>query len=126
MMCSNPKFGASQPIMGKAMKKFIVVAAFIAVQWQPANAQTILGSIPEEFRGDWCWLENTNEQIFKCGACKLKADSLSIDRMTIDRGRQSCLFDSGTTSAGVLNTPLIRVDVYRVADGPFVQVTLLH
>jgi hypothetical protein len=36
----------------KAMKKFIAAAALIAAQWQPAHAQTILGSIPEEFRGD--------------------------------------------------------------------------
>jgi hypothetical protein len=34
----------------KAMKKFIAAAALIAAQWQPADAQTILGSIPEEFR----------------------------------------------------------------------------
>jgi hypothetical protein len=41
------------------MKKLIAAAAFVAAQWQPAYAQTILGSIPEEFRGDWCWQENT-------------------------------------------------------------------
>ena len=53
------------------MKKLIAAAAFVAAQWQPAYAQTILGSIPEEFRGDWCWQENTNgEEIFKPGACK--------------------------------------------------------
>ena len=34
------------------MKKFIAAALFVATQWQPANAQAILGSIPEEFRGD--------------------------------------------------------------------------
>ena len=33
------------------MNKFIAAAAFVAAQWQPAHAQTILGSIPEEFRG---------------------------------------------------------------------------
>jgi hypothetical protein len=56
------------------MKKFIAAAAFVAAQWQPAHAQAILGSIPEEFRGDWCWQENTNgEEIFRSGACKLKA-----------------------------------------------------
>ena len=50
------------------MKKLIAAAAFIAAQWQPAYAQTILGSIPEEFRGDWCWQENTNgEEIFRPG-----------------------------------------------------------
>jgi hypothetical protein len=32
------------------MKKFIAAALFVATQWQPANAQAILGSIPEEFR----------------------------------------------------------------------------
>jgi hypothetical protein len=70
---------------GKAMKKFIAAAAFVAAQWQLANAQTILGSIPEEFRGDWCSQESTDdEQVFKFGACKLKAGSLSIDRMTLD------------------------------------------
>jgi hypothetical protein len=31
------------------MKKFIAAAAFAVVQWQPIHAQTILGSIPEEF-----------------------------------------------------------------------------
>jgi len=35
------------------MKKFIAAALFLSAQWQPANAQAILGSIPE-FRGDWC------------------------------------------------------------------------
>jgi SAM domain (Sterile alpha motif) len=92
---------------GRAMKKFIAAAAFVAAQWQLANAQTILGSIPEEFRGDWCWQENTdNEQVFKSGACKVKAGSLSIDRITLDKGRLSCLFDSGTTSDGILNMRL--------------------
>ena len=33
------------------MKKFIPAAA-PAPMWVPAHAQTILGSIPEEFRGD--------------------------------------------------------------------------
>jgi hypothetical protein len=81
------------------MKKFITAAAFVATQWQPAHAQVILGSIPEEFRGDWCWQENTNgEEIFKSGACNLKAGSLSIDRMTLDTGHLSCVFDSGTAS----------------------------
>jgi hypothetical protein len=107
MMCSNPEFGAPQPTMGKAMKKFIAAAVFLAAQWQPANAQTILGSIPEDLRGEWCSQENTNdEQIFKSGACKLKAGSLSIDRMTLERGRLSCIFDSGTTSDGILNMRL--------------------
>jgi hypothetical protein len=107
MMCSNPEFGAPQPIMGKAMKKCIAAAVFLAAQWHPADAQTILGSIPEEFRGDWCWQENTNdEQIFKFGACKIKTSSLSIDRMTFERGQLSCLFDSGTTSDGILNMRL--------------------
>jgi hypothetical protein len=91
----------------EAIQKFIAAAAFVVAQWQLANAQTILGSIPEEFRGDWCWQENTDdEQVFKSGGCKLKAGSLSIDRMTIDKGRLSCLFDSGTTSEGILTMRL--------------------
>jgi glutathione S-transferase len=42
------------------MKKFIAAAAFVVAKWQPADAQAILGSIPEEFRGDWSWQENTD------------------------------------------------------------------
>ena len=85
------------------MKKFIAAALFVATQWQSAHAQAILGSILEEFRGDWCWQENTNgEQIFRPGACKPKAGSLNIDRMTLDRGRLSCVFDSGTASDDTL------------------------
>jgi len=85
------------------MKKFIAAALFVATQWQPTNAQAILGSIPEEFRGDWCSQENTDgEQIFRPGACKPKAGSLNIDRMTLDRGRLSCVFDSGTASDDTL------------------------
>ena len=89
------------------MKRFITAAALAAAQWQPAYPQAILGSIPDEFRGDWCWQENTNgEEIFRFGACKLKAGSLSIDRMTLDTGRLSCVFDSGTASDGTLNMRL--------------------
>jgi hypothetical protein len=89
------------------MKKFIAAAAFVAAQWQLANAQTILGSIPEEFWGDWCWQENTKDkQIFKSGACKLKAGLLSIDRVTLDRGQLSCIFDSGAISDGIVNMRL--------------------
>src|ERR1700693_5288446 len=85
------------------MKKFIAAALFVATQWQSAHAQAILGSIPEEFRGDWCSQENTDgEQIFRPGACKPKAGSLNIDRMTLDRGRLSCVFDSGTASDDTL------------------------
>ena len=59
------------------MKKIIAAAAFAAAPWQPAHAQTILGSIPEEFRGDWCWPENSKgEEIFRRGECKLKIESL--------------------------------------------------
>jgi hypothetical protein len=55
------------------MRKFIVAAAFVAAQWQPAHAQMILGSIPEEFRGDWCWQEKTNgKDIFRPGAYQPK------------------------------------------------------
>jgi hypothetical protein len=32
------------------MMKVVAAAAFLAAQWQPAHAQTMLGSIPEEFR----------------------------------------------------------------------------
>ena len=89
------------------MKKFIAGALFVAAQWQPAHAQIILGSIPEEFRGDWCWQENTNdEEIFRSGACKLKAGLLSIDRVTLDRGQLSCIFDSGAISDGIVNMRL--------------------
>jgi hypothetical protein len=91
----------------EAMKKFIAAAAFAAAPWLPAHAQTILGSIPEEFRGDWCWQETAKgEEIFKSGDCKLKAGSLSIDRMTLDTGRLSCVFDSGTAKDGTLNMRL--------------------
>jgi hypothetical protein len=94
---------ARSKIGEKAMNKFIAAAVLVAAQWQPAHAQTILGSIPGEFRGDWCWQENTSgEEIFRSGACKLKAGSLSIDRMTLDTGRLSCVFDSGTASDGTL------------------------
>ena len=89
------------------MKKFIAAAAFAAAQWQTGNAQMILGSIPEEFRGDWCWQENANgEEIFRSGSCKLKAGSLSIDRMTLDTSRLSCVFDSATASDSTLNMRL--------------------
>jgi hypothetical protein len=67
----------------KVMKRFIAAAAIVAAHWQPAHSQTIVGSIPEEFQGDWCWQENTDgEQVFRPGACKPKAGSLSIDRTT--------------------------------------------
>ena len=89
------------------MKKFLAATVFLAARWHPAHTQTIFRSIPEEFRGDWSWQENTNdEQIFKFGACKLKSGSLSIDRMTFERGQLSCLFDSGTTNDGLLNIRL--------------------
>ena len=85
------------------MNRFIAAALFVAAQWQPAHAQTILGSIPEEFRGDWCSQEKTSgEEIFRASACKLKPGSLSIDRMTLDTGRLSCVFDSGTATDGTL------------------------
>ena len=54
------------------MMKIIAAAAFVAAPWQPTQAQAIVGSIPEEFRGDWCQ-ENTKDNIFKPGGCKLKA-----------------------------------------------------
>jgi hypothetical protein len=95
----------------KPMKYFIAVAAVVAAQWQFAHAQTILGSIPEEFRGDWCLQENTKgEQIFRPGACKPKAGSLSIDRMSLDTGHLSCIFDSGTAGDGTLNMRMLCTD----------------
>ena len=55
--------------------------------------------------------ENTNgEDIFKPGGCKLKAGSLSIDRMTLDTGRLSCGFDSGTASDGTLKMRMLCTD----------------
>ena len=76
MMCSPLSLGRPNQ-WGKVMKKLIAAVAFLAAQWKPANAQTILGSIPEEFRGDWCWQENTNgEQIvikLKPRACSRRA-----------------------------------------------------
>ena len=77
--------------------------------WQPAHAQAIIGWIPEEFRGDWCQ-ENTKDNIFKPGGCKLKAGSLSIDRMTLDTGRLSCGFDSGAASDGTLQMRMLCTD----------------
>jgi hypothetical protein len=91
------------------MMKIIAAAAFVAAPWQPAHAQAIVGSIPEEFRGDWCQ-ENTKDNIFKPGGCKLKAGSLSIDRMTLDTGRLSCGFDSGAASEGTLQMRMLCTD----------------
>ena len=91
------------------MMKIIAALAFAAAPWLPAHAQTIVGSIPEEFRGDWCQ-ESTKDNIFKPSGCKLKAGSLSIDRMTIDTGRLSCGFDSGTASDGTLQMRMLCTD----------------
>jgi hypothetical protein len=41
------QWAAAAPLM-----KIIAAAAFVAAPWQPAHAQAIVGSIPEEFRGD--------------------------------------------------------------------------
>jgi hypothetical protein len=90
------------------MNKFIAVAAFVTVQWQTASAQTILGSIPDEFQGDWCRQEST--EIFRSGACKPKSGSLSIERMTLAAERLSCVFDSGTASNGTLKMRLYCSD----------------
>ena len=93
------------------MMKIIAAAALAAAPWLPAHAQTILGSIPEEFRGDWCWQETAKgEEIFKSGDCKLKAGSLSIDRMTLDTGRLSCGFDSGRASDSTLKMRMLYTD----------------
>ena len=93
----------------KPMMKIIAAAAFVAAPWQLAHAQAIVGSIPEEFRGDWCQ-ESTKDNIFKPGGCKLKTGSLSIDRMTLDTGRLSCGFDSGTASDGTLQMRMLCTD----------------
>jgi hypothetical protein len=93
------------------MKKFIAAAAFAVAQWQPIYAQTILGSIPEEFQGNWCWQENTKgEEIFGPGQCKRKGRSLSVDRTTLDTGPLSCVFDSGTASEGTLKMRMLCAD----------------
>ena len=81
------------------MMKIIAAAAFVAAPWQPAHAQAIVGSIPEEFRGDWCQ-ENTKDNIFKPGGCKLKAGSLSIDRMTLDTGACPAVLIAGRQATG--------------------------
>jgi hypothetical protein len=93
----------------KRMMKIIAAAASVAAPWQPAHAQAIVASIPEEFRGDWCQ-ESTKDNIFKPGGCKLKVGSLSIDRMTLDTGRLSCGFDSGTASDGTLQMRMLCTD----------------
>ena len=93
------------------MMKIIAAAAFAAAPWLPAHAQTILGSIPEEFRGDWCWQETgKGEEIFKSADCKLKARSLSIGRMTLDTGRLSCGFDSGAATEDTLKMRMLCTD----------------
>src|SRR6476620_12061122 len=84
-------------------------AGCVAAPWPLARAQAIIGSIPEEFRGDWCQ-ESTKDNIFKPGGCKLKAGSLSIDRMTLDTGRLSCGFDSGAASEGTLQMRMLCTD----------------
>ena len=81
------------------MMKIIAAAAFLAAPWQPADAQAIVGSIPEEFRGDWCQ-ENTKDNIFKPGGCKLKAGSLRIDRMSLDTGRGPAVLIAGRRATG--------------------------
>jgi hypothetical protein len=69
----------------KPMMKIIAAAAFVAAPWQPAHVQAIVGSIPEEFRGDW--FRRTPKITSLSPGGKLKAGSLSIDRMTLDTGR---------------------------------------
>ncbi len=88
------------------MKKCVAAAAFLAIQWQSAYAQMILGSIPEEYQGHWCWQENTQgAEVYKSGECK--AGYLSVDRMTLDRARLSCAFDSGTASDDTLKMRML-------------------
>ena len=42
----------------------------------------------------------------QANACKLKAGLLSTDRVTLDRGQLSCIFDSGAISDGIVNMRL--------------------
>ena len=64
---------------------------------------------PGGVSGHWCQ-ESTKDNIFKPGGCKLKIGSLSIDRMTLDAGRLSCGFDSGTASDGTLQMRMLCTD----------------
>ena len=89
--------------------KIIAAVAFVAASGQLAHAQAIIGSIPEEFWGNWCQ-ESNKDNIFKLGACKLKTGSMSIDRMTLDTGRLSCGFDTGTASDGTLQMRMLCAD----------------
>ena len=91
------------------MMKIIAAAAFLGTSGQLAHAQAIVGSIPEEFWGDWCQ-ESAKDNIFKPGGCKLKTGSLSIDRMTLETGRLSCGFDTGTASDGTLQMRMLCAD----------------
>ena len=93
------------------MMKIIAAAAFAAAPWLPAHAQTILGSIPEEFRGDWCWQETAKgEEIFKSGDCKLKARSLEHRPHDPRHGRLSCGFHSGAATEDTLNMHMFCTD----------------
>ena len=50
------------------MMKIIAAAAFVVAPWQPAHAQAIVGSIPEEFRGDWCQEKPKTTSLSPAGA----------------------------------------------------------
>ncbi len=90
------------------MKRFVAAAGLLAIHWQSAYAQMILGSIPEEYQGHWCLQENTQGvEVFKTGDCKLKPGYLTIDRMTLDRSRLSCAFDSGTADDDALKMRML-------------------
>ena len=57
------------------------------------------------------WQESTKgEEIFRPGECRLKAGSLSFGRMTLDSGRLSCGFDSGTASDSTLKMRMLCTD----------------
>ena len=88
--------------------KIIAAAAFVAAPWQPAQAHH-----RRLDPGGVSWRlvpENTKDNIFKLGRCKLKGGSLSIERMTLDKGRLSCGFDSGTASDGNLQMRMLCTD----------------
>jgi hypothetical protein len=69
----------------KPMMKIIAAAAFVAAPWQPAHAQAIVGSIPEEFQGDWCWQENTDgEQVFRPGDAFTIEPGLYVNARQLD------------------------------------------
>jgi hypothetical protein len=94
--------GDEQVYRGRAIR-----SGTVATRPRPSDPRLDPGGV----RGEWCWQENTNgEQIFRPGACKPKAGSLNIDRMTLETGRLSCVFDNGTVSDGTLKMRMHYTD----------------